>query len=241
MRRMLELAALAAVIFGGTQVMGQVVDPDVVAPGRRAAAGAAKAAVAPGVEDRIERREERRDLRRADENPNAAARVNARAATPENPDRWRYRYHNNQWWYYTPQNRWMFYRDNNWSNYDAQTYVSPAPRYTTGYRGPQYDNRNYDTGNYETRSYPRRASRRGYAPAPAPYSNGTRAGNFGANLGAGVGAAVGPQATDADARSGADIGSNAAGAIANPTVPVPAPANPVPATQPAPNSTPQSP
>jgi hypothetical protein len=176
MRRMIELAALAAVVCGGTQVMGQVVDPDVVGPARRAAAGAAKAAGAPGVEDRIERREERRDIRRAEEgNPNAAARTNARAATPENPDRWRFRYYNNQWWYYTPQNRWMFYRDNNWANYDATTYVAPAPRYTTGYRGPQagvqssqYDNRNFDTGNYETRTYPRRASRRGYAPAQVP-------------------------------------------------------------------------
>jgi len=57
-----------------------------------------------------------------------------------NPDAWRYKYHNGEWWYYTPQNNWMYHRDNNWSAYDQGSYsyrtgYGPARRYETGYRG----------------------------------------------------------------------------------------------------------
>jgi hypothetical protein len=123
------IAFAAAFVAGAAWQAAYAVDPDVGGPVRRGAAAVGNAAGAPGVENRIERREQVRDLRRADVNPNAAARANARATN----DDWRMRRHNNEWWYYTPQNRWMYYRDKNWANYEANTYV--APRYSTGYRG----------------------------------------------------------------------------------------------------------
>jgi len=128
MFKMFPLAAMAMILAAGSQI-ARAVDPDVAGPVRRGAAAVGNAAGAPGVENRIERREELRDVRRADVNPNAAARANARV----NNDAWRMRYHGNQWWYYTPQNNWMYHRNNNWSSYDPKTYV--APRYSTGYRG----------------------------------------------------------------------------------------------------------
>lgn len=97
----------------------------------------------------VDRRIDRRLDRRADVgNTNADARLNARAAT--DPNAWRMSRNNNQWWYYTPRNSWMYYDNNNWSAYDAKTYLPPrssyiygnsnyAPttrgRYYTGYRG----------------------------------------------------------------------------------------------------------
>lgn len=73
--------------------------------------------------------------------------VNSNVAAPApvvDPNRWRYVRHNNQWWYYTPSNTWMYHRDNVWNNYNAATYVEP--RYTTGYRGYNYqrNNRRYN-------------------------------------------------------------------------------------------------
>jgi hypothetical protein len=191
MFKMFPLAAMAIILAVGSQT-ARAVDPDVVGPARRGAAAVGNAAGAPGVENRIERREELRDLRRADVNPNAAARANARA----NNDAWRMRYHGNQWWYYTPQNNWMYYRNNNWSAYDANTY-RPL-RYSTGYRG--YGGRGV------------------YGPPTVPYQpySNTPAGNAGANIGAGVGAAVnGPTTTERGAALGAAVG-NAIGAGAVP-------------------------
>ncbi len=68
-----------AMLAANSSLFGQVVDPNVVGPARRAAAAAGNAVGAPGVEQRIENREQRRDIRQSDVNPNAAARANARA------------------------------------------------------------------------------------------------------------------------------------------------------------------
>jgi hypothetical protein len=96
----------------------------------------------------VERRVDRRLDRRADAgNPNAAARLDARATT--DPNAWRMKWNNNQWWYYNPQNQWMYYDNNNWSAYNANSYLPPRTsyvygnsnvpsstgRYYTGYRG----------------------------------------------------------------------------------------------------------
>src|SRR5580700_10361782 len=103
MRKLLCLAAAGAVMLATQSLFAQVVSPNVVGPARRGAAAAGNATGAPGVEERIENREQRRDVIRADVNANAsaAARANARE---NDPDRWRFKYHNNQWWYYTPEN-----------------------------------------------------------------------------------------------------------------------------------------
>ena len=61
-------------------------------------------------------------------NLNAAARANARA---NDPNYWRFKFHNNQWWYYTPQNQWMYYSNNNWQRYAPGTYVAPSYRTST--------------------------------------------------------------------------------------------------------------
>jgi plastocyanin len=118
MRRIMIAAAALATLAASNYVYGQVVDPDVRGPARRAAGAAGEALGAPGVENRIERRQERRGA------PLAGA------------DRWRMRYYNGEWWYYTPQNSWVYYRDNRWSPYDRGTFRAIAPRrYATGYRG----------------------------------------------------------------------------------------------------------
>ena len=159
MRKTLTLAA-GMLLLGSSaayaQAVAPAVDPDVVGPARRAVAGAADAAGAPGVEQRIERREERRDAARAAAgNPNAAARNQARAT---DPDAWRMRWHNNQWWYYTPKNTWMYYNNNAWSDYDAATFVPPRTGYYTGrgFRGRYYS-----------------GYRGAYGPPATSYSNGT--------------------------------------------------------------------
>jgi hypothetical protein len=154
MRKLLSLATISAAALVTQSLFAQVVDPHVVGPTRRATAAAGNAAGAPGVEPRIENREQRRDVIRADVNANAAGRASARA---NDADRWRFKYHNNQWWYYTPQNQWMYHANNNWQTYDRDTYAAPAPRYTTGYRG--YNNGYYNNG---------RAVRRSYGPATTP-------------------------------------------------------------------------
>ncbi|MBI3840208.1 MAG: hypothetical protein HY288_19985 [Planctomycetia bacterium] len=61
--------------------------------------------------------------------PNAA--ING-GVLSQDPNRWRYRYHNGQWWYWLPSNSWMIWSDNQWAPYDAATYRQP---YTAGYRG----------------------------------------------------------------------------------------------------------
>ncbi len=239
MRRTLPLALLATALAGSLHLapgdepvaapatavdnhaVAPAVDPDVVGPARRAAAGTAKALGAPGVERRIERREERRDAVRSGTNPNAAARNADRAV---NNDHWRYRWHNSQWWYYTPQNRWMIYNNNAWSAYDPNTYA--VPRYQTGYRG--YDNGGRPASGY----YYRRGARpQTFGPATTPYSNGTPAGNFGSNLGADIGAAANG---GAGANQGAAIGGAIGNAIGAGNATAPA-AQPAPAqSQPAP-------
>jgi hypothetical protein len=101
LRTILSVSAVGAVVFAGSSASGQI-----VGPARRAAAGAAAAAGAPGVGARIENREA------------------ARGVTPGN--RWRYVNSGNQWWYYTPQNSWMYYRNNAWAPYSADNYNGPA-------------------------------------------------------------------------------------------------------------------
>lgn len=49
----------------------------------------------------------------------ANERAQVAAVAVQNPDQWRYRYHNNQWWYYTPQNHWMTYNNGAWNRYYA--------------------------------------------------------------------------------------------------------------------------
>lgn len=196
-------AAVLAIGFGRAALADPVVDPDVRGPVRRGAAATAEGLGAPGVENRIERRETRRDLRRFATNPNAAQRTEERLRNdvPSRvADSWRFRWHNNQWWYYTPQNSWMIYENNAWMPYSRETYV---PRYRTGYRGYEGGDRHY----YENRRpfrY-RRGAPRTYYYVP-PYSNGTRAGNFGANLGAEIGAT-------ANGAAGANTGAAIGGAI----------------------------
>jgi len=63
-------------------------------------------------------------------------------------NRWRYKWHNDQWWYYMPNKEWMIHRDGAWVRYNAATYTSP--RRSTGYRG--VDNNRYDNS-YDNRGY----------------------------------------------------------------------------------------
>jgi hypothetical protein len=46
------------------------------------------------------------------------------SATTQNPDAWRYTFHNGGWWYWLPTNRWVYWRDNQWNNYDPKTYAA---------------------------------------------------------------------------------------------------------------------
>ncbi len=184
----------------------------VVGPVRRAAAAAGDAVGTPGVGERIENREATRAAVRADTNPNAAARQNARNNTIAAADRWRYVRHDNQWWYYTPRNSWMYYRNNNWSAYDPATYTNP--RYSTGYRG----NRAYMRRNYMT------------PQATAPL--GPSAQN-GANLGADIGnTAVGPAGASRGAALGGAIGNTIDAARGTLPTPGLAPLTPNPTTPP---------
>jgi hypothetical protein len=211
----LSIAVVTALVASRLSAQVATPDPDVRGPARRAAGAAAEALGAPGVEDRIENREQRRDLRNADENPNAAARADARI---DNADRWRYTYHNNQWWYYTPQKSWMVYRDNNWGAYNP-----PAVRYSTGYRGTD--------GTYTTRRG--LFGRRVYS-----YSNPNRATIVGENLGADIGAAAGGAA---GAQRGANLGEavgetvDAAREPVGPTLPPAVPPDSLPPANPTPN------
>jgi hypothetical protein len=111
-RTLLCAATCGAAVLAGNLAIGQV-----VGPARRAVAGAAAAAGAPGVGARIENREA------------------ARGVTPGN--RWRYVNHANRWWYYTPQNSWMYYHNNAWAPYNAATYngsaVPATPMVPAGY------------------------------------------------------------------------------------------------------------
>jgi hypothetical protein len=104
-------AMMVAIALAENMAVGQI-----VGPARRAAAGAAAAAGAPGVGARMENREA------------------ARGVTPG--DRWRYSNYGNQWWYYTPQNSWMYYQNNAWTPYNATTYrgtVPASPMVPAGY------------------------------------------------------------------------------------------------------------
>lgn len=191
--------AAAALAAGAAWQAAYAVDPDVGGPVRRGAATIGS----PAAQERIEQREQLRDLRRADIDPNAAARANARAAN--NAADWRMRYHNNEWWYYTPRNRWMYYRNNNWANYEANTYL--APRYSTGYRG---------LGGRGVYGPPTTAAEAGGATA------GTITGARGPSATAPVGNPIGPPAR---------IDTAGEPAIAPPAVRATAPA-PVPAPRP---------
>ncbi|HVU86448.1 MAG TPA: hypothetical protein VHD36_03960 [Pirellulales bacterium] len=173
----------------------------VVGPARRAAAAAGDAVGAPGVGARIENREAHRAAVRADVNPDAAARQDARI---NNADRWRYVNHRNQWWYYTPQNSWMYYRNNHWTAYDPATYSNP--RYTTGYRGNRFYNR------------------RNYVPSQNVAPMGPAAQN-GANLGADIGnTAAGPAGANRGAAIGGAVGNTIDAARGTAPAPVPTPA-----------------
>jgi hypothetical protein len=39
-------------------------------------------------------------------------------------DQWRYTFHNGEWWYWLPANRWVYWRDNQWNDYNPQTFKS---------------------------------------------------------------------------------------------------------------------
>lgn len=112
MTRPIAAAAIVATLVFTSAALAQI-----RGPARRAAAGAAAVAGAPGVGARIEAREA------------------ARGVTPG--DRWRYVNHGNQWWYYTPQNSWMYYQNNAWAPYDAASYrgagAPVAPLTPAGY------------------------------------------------------------------------------------------------------------
>lgn len=205
MTRLTGMMAIAGAALPGF-VFGQVADPGVTGPARRAISAAAGAAGAPGVGERIESREQRRDVMRSDTNPNAAARANAGASgSTGNPNTWRYRWHNGEWWFYTPQNKWMYHRDNNWRNYVANEYRTPA-RYYSGYRGPY--NRVYNNPAANAAAINNPATNNNNSAAAAPFSNGTPAGNLGSNLGADIGAAANtPQGVNRGAAIGGAIGS----------------------------------
>jgi len=107
---------LCTAMIGFVVLAEHIAIGQVVGPARRAAAGTAAVAGAPGVGARIENREA------------------GRGTTPG--DRWRYTNYGNQWWYYTPQNSWMYYQNNAWAPYDAATYsgiVPAAPLVPAGY------------------------------------------------------------------------------------------------------------
>lgn len=101
MTRPFAMAAALGIV--GVAVLTSDASAQIRGPARRAAAGAAAVAGAPGVGARIEAREA------------------ARGVTPG--DRWRYVNQGNQWWYYTPQNNWMYYNNNAWAPYNAATYT----------------------------------------------------------------------------------------------------------------------
>lgn len=35
----------------------------------------------------------------------------------QNPEMWRYTFHNGQWWYWLPEARWVYWQNNRWNNY----------------------------------------------------------------------------------------------------------------------------
>jgi hypothetical protein len=118
--------SFCTVVIGAVVVSSDRASAQIVGPARRAAAGAAAAAGAPGVGARIENREANRGV------------------TPG--DRWRYVNHGNQWWYYTPQSSWMMYRNNAWAPYDAATFtgsVPAAPMVPAGYGTDNANNWRY--------------------------------------------------------------------------------------------------
>lgn len=88
----------------------------------------------------IEPANSNRDLREESRGPIGSAIRGATGAAlgMNDPNRWRYKYHNNVWWYYTPENRWMTYRNNTWSYYGPSAQASagvPTRPYSSGYRG----------------------------------------------------------------------------------------------------------
>jgi len=144
--RFSSIAGVAMAIFAATVSQGQILGPV-----DRAAEGAARAAGGElnRAQEAVSNERDRLNASADNIRPGAAAnlstpnaRVNAQAGIQANdPNRWRYVQHNNQWWYYTPNNSWMYHNNNAWSNYDQATYV--RPRYSTGYRGNNYNN-NYN-------------------------------------------------------------------------------------------------
>ncbi len=115
-----------------------IASAQVAGPARRAATAAADAAGAPGVLAiaSSSARKTATPLVRTLTLTLLLEKMPARTPQATVPaDRWRYKYHNNQWWYYTPNNAWMYHRNSQWNNYDAATYSNP--RYQTGYRGDE--------------------------------------------------------------------------------------------------------
>ena len=44
--------------------------------------------------------------------------------TKQGQPQWRYTFHNGEWWYWLPTARWVYWRDNQWNDYNPQTYTS---------------------------------------------------------------------------------------------------------------------
>jgi opacity protein-like surface antigen len=50
----------------------------------------------------------------------AAFSISAQAAEQkqaQNPEQWRYTFHNGQWWYWLPQSRWVYWQNDRWNDY----------------------------------------------------------------------------------------------------------------------------
>jgi hypothetical protein len=98
---------------------------------------------------------------RAAANASVASNAGVDVAASRSGNRWRYRWHNNNWWYWTPENRWVYRNGNEWINYEAVNTAVPDARYTS----------QAAYGNYQS-------SPNGYYPGPYRYSTGFR-GDYG--------------------------------------------------------------
>lgn len=90
----------------------------------------------------------------------------AAGQTPaQNPDQWRYVFHNGQWWYWLPQGRWVYWQGNRWNDYSPPPPVPTAapPSATRNQTVRTY--RNQEPADSDIRPfYGHALSQWGYAP-----------------------------------------------------------------------------
>ena len=88
----------------------------------------------------------------------------APVAGNQNPEQWRYRWHNGRWWYWTPANSWVIWMNNTWQPYSQGMF---SGGYSSNYSG-SYNSQPYRSYGYSSPSYGYRYSNPYYGYRSGP-------------------------------------------------------------------------